>query len=403
MNEKEKVGNFLCRTEAEPLGVVILRSNPVAPDPRVEKIARSLARAGYRVTVVGWDRLAGFAKTETRGYAEVVRLHIRARFVTGLKNLPHLLRWQKGLCQWLFKHRCEYRIVHACDFDTVLPALFAKVLFGKLVVYDIFDFYADMLRITPKWIKSIIRRVDLWVMRHADAVIIADEGRQEQIAGARPKYSEVIYNSPGSIECECVDSIARRSSDLRIAYVGVLQIERGLLELLEVMKRRSEWELDLAGFGGDERIIVNAAVGLRNVRFHGRIPYETALKLSAEADVLVATYDPAIPNHRYSSPNKLFEAMMLGKPIIVARGTGVDRLVERFELGKVVNYGNAVELEEALGEVAVWSEERRREFAQRARTIFSERYSWFLMEQRLLRLYTLVTQNIRRAGCAENR
>ena len=53
------------------------------------------------------------------------------------------------------------------------------------------------------------------------------------------------------------------------------------------------------------------------------IDYESALELYAKCDLMFALYDPAIPNHRYSAPNKVYEAMLLGKPIIVAEGTGV--------------------------------------------------------------------------------
>jgi glycosyltransferase involved in cell wall biosynthesis len=108
------------------------------------------------------------------------------------------------------------------------------------------------------------------------------------------------------------------------------------------------WNLDLAGFGGDQDQILAAATRLPNVQWHGRIPYDQALELSRTADVLFATYDPSIPNHRYSSPNKVFEAMMLGKPIIVARNTNMDRMIEQADCGMVVEYGDVAGLEAAL-------------------------------------------------------
>ncbi len=388
---QEKDVRFVRNPSEKALRVVILRSNPIAPDPRVEKIARSLSRAGYKVTVVGWDRLAVYPKLEERDYAKVYRLHIRARFGSGLRNLPYLLKWQLGLCQWLIKNHSNYQIIHACDFDTVLPAVLAKVVLKKRVVYDIFDFYADRLRKTPEWIKRIIRRVDLWVIGFVDAVIIADDIRHEQIQGARPKRIEVIYNSPEPIELLKADTEINKKGKLHIAYVGLLQVERGLLELIELLKRHPEWHLDLAGFGGDEKIILREAEKLSNVTFYGRVSYEKALKISAKADVLVATYDPKIPNHRYSSPNKLFEAMMLGKPIIVARGTGMDRLVEKYRLGLVIEYGNVSQLEKVLKEITSWNEKTREAFATRVRNIFFQEFSWQLMEKRLINIYARIT------------
>ena len=176
--------------------VLICRSNPIDPDPRVEKIAASLAEAGYKVDVVGWDRTAALpVESAGRGY-QIHRLAIQAPYGKGLNNLPQLARWQLGLTSWLLRRRGQFDVLHACDFDTVLPALLAARLSGAALVYDIFDFYADHLRATPEWIKRFIRRVDLWAIGRADGVILADDSRTNQIEGSRPKRLTVIYNSP---------------------------------------------------------------------------------------------------------------------------------------------------------------------------------------------------------------
>ncbi|MEZ0348902.1 MAG: glycosyltransferase family 4 protein [Thermus sp.] len=365
--------------------VLILRSNPVEPDPRVEKEARALAEAGYQVRVLGWDRIGRSPRQERKDYGTLERIFIRAHFGKGLANLPALLRFQVALLKFLFQHRSEYDIIHACDLDTVVSAYVAGLLFHKKVVYDIFDFYAEMLRHTPNWIKRAVKHLDIWLMGKVDAVILADEARKEQIRGAKPKRLQIIYNSPDTL-WECRESYS--SPPLRIVYVGLLQVERGILQMLEVLHTHPEWELDLAGFGGDEERIRQEAEKLPNVRYHGRIPYEETLRLTCTAHVLFATYDPSIPNHRYSSANKLFEAMAFGKPIIVARGTGMDRLVESLGLGYVVEYGNVRELEATLRRIAGWTEEQRRAFAERAKAVFEQHFSWEKMKKRLLALYS---------------
>ncbi len=57
----------------------------------------------------------------------------------------------------------------------------------KMVIYDIFDFYADHLRRTPKIIIRIIRSVDLWAIGQSDAVIIVDDARVKQIEDSSPR------------------------------------------------------------------------------------------------------------------------------------------------------------------------------------------------------------------------
>jgi len=370
-----------------PLSVLICRSNPIDPDPRVEKVARTLASAGYPVRVLAWDRTGKLpTAVQADGY-RIDRLPIRAAYARGVMNFPQLLRWQIGQLKWLLAHRKEYDLIHACDFDTVLPALICKKALGKWVVYDIFDFYADHLRATPDTVKRLIRWVDLRTISLVDAVILADDYRKEQISGSYPKQLEVIYNSPEEARLNPVEvKPASVNHRLKVAYVGLLQVERGLPELLEVMRAHPEWELQLAGFGGDEARIYSLASQLPNVHCHGRIPYEQAIRLSSEADVLIATYDPRIPNHRYASPNKVYEAMMLGKPIIVAKNTSIDQLIGSLECGMVVNYGDIEELGEAL-EFLETDPDLRSRLGRNARQAYDSRFSWEICRNRLLRLY----------------
>jgi glycosyltransferase involved in cell wall biosynthesis len=128
-----------------------------------------------------------------------------------------------------------------------------------------------------------------------------------------------------------------------------------------------------------------------NVTWHGRVAYDRALELSAASDVLFATYDPGIPNHRYSSANKVFEGMMLGKPIIVARGTNMDRMIENADCGIIVNYGNEPELEEALSLLAC-NPALRSQYGQNARRAYETVYRWENMQSRLKEMYREILQ-----------
>lgn len=367
-----------------PERVVICRSTPVDPDPRVERTAEALAGAGFRVTVVGWDRGWGLPSDEDRGSYRVARLRIPAPFGRGLRNLPTMARWQVALFGRLRRLRNDYEIIHACDLDTALPALAAGRAFGKRLVFDIFDSYADAFRLGP--LRRVARYLEAQVAAKADAVIIADDVRRSQLAGIRPRRLEVVYNSPPDQLPELTSRPDRPMVRFTLAYVGLLDRTRGLLTLLDVLATRPDWGLELAGFGIDEDLIRERARRLPNVRFHGRVNYELVLRLMAGADVLVATYDPAVPNHRYASPNKLFEAMMLAKPIIVAAETHIDDLVRRHDCGLVVPYGQARALAEALERLAADPDLRDR-MGLAGRRAYEAYYRWDLMRDRLIALY----------------
>ncbi len=156
--------------------------------------------------------------------------------------------------------------------------------------------------------------------------------------------------------------------------------------MLEGLQKHADWTLDLAGFGGDTEAILKIVRDMPNVAWHGRVSYKKALELSASADVLFATYDPSIPNHRYSSANKIFESMMLGKPIIVAENTNMDRIVTEADCGLIVPYGDIPALEAALSRLAQ-DESLRLRLGKNARRAYENTFSWDKMAGKLVALY----------------
>jgi hypothetical protein len=89
------------------------------------------------------------------------------------------------------------------------------------------------------------------------------------------------------------------------------------------IKRHPAWKLDLAGFVGrdhlSEQVPPKRYLAWQSALF-------TSPGLSARA-ISCCHVRPGRPNHRLSSPNKLFEALMLASPLS-SRGYHVDRLVE---------------------------------------------------------------------------
>ena len=81
--------------------IVMMRSNPVNPNPAVEKAASALVEKGYKVTVLGWDRSAEYDEKRdmlklSGGSAEIIRFGIPAVFSGGIKkNLGALIKFQK--------------------------------------------------------------------------------------------------------------------------------------------------------------------------------------------------------------------------------------------------------------------------------------------------------------------
>lgn len=370
--------------------VVLIRSNPVRPYPRLEKMANCLAKNGYGITVLAWDRDSDYAPKEEAlplkdTTAKIIRIGIRGQFSGGFKkNLRGLLKFQQFICTWLAKHKKEYDIIHAYDFDTGFTALCCAKRFKKKLIYDIPDYYVDSHGMKGSKLGTVVQRLENHIINKADAVIICTEERREQIAGTHPAKLCVIHNTP-DVTLED-GSTAPEHERLKLVYVGIFGRVRFIDKIAEAVAARSDCEFHIGGFGaGMEEYFQNMAEKHDNIFYYGRIPYDKTLALEQECDVMCAIYDPTVPNHYYAAPNKFYESLALGKPLIMARNTGMASVVAQNGLGEVIDY-NEASLNQALDRL-IADKSGFPELAQRAKTLYREQYSWPKMEDKIVKLY----------------
>ena len=374
--------------------IVILRSNPVNPDSRVEKEANSLIKAGHHVTIVGWDRDNQYdwrkdSLALPNGVSDIYRIGIPASFGGGMKNLKALFNFSLKLWNWLSNHRNEIDCIHACDLDTGLVAMNIARRYCLKYVYDIFDYYAAAHHF-PKWLEKWIIKAEEKVINNAVCTILCTNQRREQIKNSKPKRIVVIHNSPSETILNKTDNnfklLSSDSKKIKIGYVGILSKNRLLEQIAHIVSQDERLELHIGGFGLLAEYFNDLSKCNNNIFFYGKLPYSETLKLEKNVDILTAIYDPAVPNHKYAAPNKFYESLMLGKPVIMIHGTGVDHIIDTYQIGTTIDYSEEgfrdginklIDMRELWNEIGIKEQE-----------LFSQKYSWFIMEKRLLTLYS---------------
>lgn len=371
--------------------VIFLRSTSIINDSRVTKEAESLQKNGFDVMILGWDRdgfLGNDTKLELKEYKIPIKVFKRrAKYGAGIKSIFKLLEFQIWLLYNLLKNRKNIDIIHACDLDTALPARFIAKFYKKRMVYDIFDYYIDS-HYVPNKVKKIVEKTEINIINNADLTIICTEERKKQIKKAVPKKSIVIYNTPKIDENSINQKVLKSSNNkFKIVYVGILQDNRLLKEIGEEIRKYPDLELHIGGFGQLQKYFLELSQKYDNIFYYGQMKYEDVLKLEKDANILFATYNPEIPNHKYSAPNKLYEAMALGKPIIVCKNTGIDELVKNENIGISISY-DAKKFIEVIEQLS-GNKKMQKRLSDNAKRLYNEKYSWKQMEKRLIEKYKL--------------
>lgn len=379
---------LFCKKRKYDNDIIYIRSTSIINDSRASKEISSLLNNNYNVYVLGLDR-----DKKIKDYDNISLnnkningsfFKFNCRYGIGVKTIIGLFFFQIWLLYKLIINNKKYKYVHACDFDCGFVSMIICKIFNKKMVYDIYDYYSDS-RNMPNKIEKIINKLENKVINYSVVTIICGEWRKKQIEGSSPKKIVVIHNTPDINLVDRKVIVKSSNKKIKIAYVGILQEHRLLMEILEEVKTKEKYELHIGGFGLYEDYLIKMSEKYNNIYFYGSLVYADVLNLEKDCDLLFATYDPKIRNHKYSAPNKIYEAMALGKPIIVCKNTGIDKFVTKYKLGQVINY-DAKDFFDKINNI--FSENKKlKEFSFNSKKLYNEKFSWSIMEKKLINIY----------------
>ncbi len=367
--------------------VTLVRARAV--DSAIYKVAETLSKNGHEVTLLVWDRQGTLkGAKDSRGYKLKI-FNLRAPYdkISIFLCFPI---WWAYLVFFLWKEKSD--VIHVSDLDTLWPSIIVKPIKGVKLFYTIYDFYASntpkigSMTIT-KGIQNTVAFIEKLGIGFTDVLFLVDESRIREVKGSRVKKIVYIYNSPPDYLTQFNKQETQDKKDLIIFYTGVIHRTRGLEYMIKAVENLDHVKLIIAGTGLDVNSLKKQITNNEKVQYLGWLPsYEDVLIKTLESDVLFRFGDPSIPKCKYESPNKLFEAMMAGKPFIVNSEIGASRIVRDENCGFIVPYGDA----ESLKKVIIKLRDNsllRRQLGANGRKAYEEKYSWSIMEKRLLTAY----------------
>lgn len=365
--------------------IAYTRSSNIFDDSRATKEIFAFLENGYKVAIYGWNR-DGEAVRRSRDVFKEYDEEVSLFFYSGgvgssvLEKIRARYLWNKWLKKELLRNK-QIDVIHACDYDTGNAVRKVSKLTGIGYVYDIFDYYVDAHPV-PLIVKSIVEKKENEVINDSLTTIICTEERIEQIKRSSQKNIVVIHNSPD------VPEIKDGEIKFDYAYCGSLFGGRLIEEILDKYSDHRDYRFAFAGSGTFAEKAHWISKEERCFTYFGAMPYSEVLKLEMESKILSAIYDPSINNHRFCAPNKFYEALALGKPVIVCKGTGLDKVIGKYNIGVLIDY-DADQFYSAL-EYLINNEKICREMGKRARKLYEEKFNWKTMKDRLLKIYDCI-------------
>ncbi len=233
--------------------------------------------------------------------------------------------------------------------------------------------------------------------QRCDAIITVNEGAADllvrQLGCGRPS---VVMNVPsrGATRVAPDDRIRAAlglpSTTGIVLYQGALLTERGIEQGLDAILQVPDSALVLLGYGellGAIRAAAAAPPHLGRVFTLPAVPPGDLLAWTAAADVMLIAIQGSTPNHRIATPNKLFEAMAAGIPVVVSDLPGMASIVRRVGCGLVVDGSDPGAIAAGLRQVLGLAPEARREMGARGAAAIESELAWEVQADRLLAVY----------------
>lgn len=327
-----------------------------------------------------------------RGHAlkRVVRL-----LGTPIVALRRWLFWPHAVRGWwatLANDLAPADLYHACGSLTISPALAARDRqeLRSVVVYDAIDDVAESNEALgmPGFIRRRNARTEAAWARAADAVVtvndplaarLGERWRLETPPLVVANLPEPPAGAPGSRD-RIRAATGLPASTRIVLFHGRLGPGLGLDDAAEAVLLIPDAALVILGFG---RGMAAAQARDRDPRFAGRhvtlpaVHPDEVIEWTASADVALIPLPPVSVNQRLSTPNKLWEALAPGTPVVVVSGLEVmERLVTEHDLGAVAISTDPADLATAITDVLDRVARDGDAWRARIAAIARERFSW---------------------------
>ncbi|RLD41375.1 MAG: glycosyltransferase [Bacteroidetes bacterium] len=358
--------------------------NDLVTDQRVNKTCVTLTQLGFEVLLVGRKKKHS-PPLEERAY----KMH-RMNLIFE-KGPLFYAEFNIRLFFFLLFHKSGLLVSN--DLDTLLPNYLIHLFKRTPIVYDSHEYFTETPEvINRKFVKGVWRSIEGWIFpKLKDVFTVSDS-----IASAfKDKYGVdviVVRNIPPKLKITEFKTrkILGLPEDKNIILLqgSGINIQRGAEELIEAMEFINDTLLLIIG-GGDVILILKEMAKrdkLKDkIQFLPRQSFIDLFQYTRLADLGLSLDKNTNINYRFSLPNKLFDYIHAGIPVLASPLTEIKRIIEKYQIGDTIENhepkhiaGKITEMLSDKKQIAIWKENLK--FA-------AEELSWEKEEEKLKEVY----------------
>lgn len=315
---------------------VVSVTNDLLTDNRVDKVCLFLVKQGYSVTLVG-RRLKNSKDIAARTYKTKRFKLIRE------KGPVFYAAYNLRLFFYLLFHRTNLLVSN--DLDTLLANYcVSKFKPGARLVYDSHEYFTEVPELVnrPK-VQKVWEGIEHWIFPKLQTIYTVNESIADMYKTKYKKDIKVVRNvSPiwKSDKLPSKKELGIPENTFVIIMQGAgINVHRGAEEAVEAMKHIENAVLMIVGDGdvvSQLKQYVNDYDLQNKVLFFGKRPYNEMMAFTSHADVGLTLDKPNNINYRFSLPNKVFDYIHAGTPIISTKLVELEKIITKHNVGLLI-------------------------------------------------------------------
>ena len=401
------------------IGMIL--DNEFTGDLRVENEVMSLRNAGFDVFVLCLNYGSKPEYEDFHG-AKIIRISKSKGIIKKLRALtntifnfyPHW--WAKHIIEFVKKYRID--VLHIHDLYMLGAGFIAKKRLKNniKITGDLHENYVEGLKhykfsttfpgkyiiSIPKWEQTEID----WCKRADYLITVINEAvKRYHLLGIPKEKIEVVANYVNQEEflsCEDKLYILNKYKDkFVITYVGGFDIHRGLETVIqampEIVKKCENVKLVLVGKGQNSSELVKLAeefkVG-KHISFEGWQPPSYLPSYIKASDICLIPHLKTVHTDN-TIPHKLFQYMLLEKPVVATNCNPIQRIIEETKCGLIYENKNSHQLADKIIKLYN-SESLRKQMGANGKKAVIEKYNWEKTSENLVSMYKIIGEDIKK-------
>lgn len=311
--------------------ILISVTNDLGNDQRVHRVATTLTEMGFEVCLIGRKR-TGSKPLRKRAYKTKRFAYL---FESGkLFYLAYAFR----MFWWLLFQKAD--VFWANDMDTLLPNFLVAKLRRKKLVYDSHEYWTEVPELIQR---PKTRAIWLWLEKRlfpkVDKAITVNKSIAEIYQKAYGIPVSVLRNLP-ILNSTILENDGREvSKEKAIIYQGALNVGRGIGLMIDAMRFLPSYQLWIVGYGDVENDLKDHAHGVvwkSQIHFKGFLEPDQLKLLTQKAKLGLSLEEDMGASYHFALPNKLFDYIQAGLPVIVSALPEMTSIVEAYQVGEVL-------------------------------------------------------------------